>query len=216
MIGGWAGSRGRLPAALSGLLLTVVPAALAGSDRVGGGPAEGTMAERRIDMAATELLDIEPVLQAVEASGTLGGVVIECWFGGGQPPPYYRSDQIRLLRGEDGDSVQFATLAFAPFLDPPSVVLRFRIPASPADIREVARLLRTSGAFSDAPEAPASGGADMLSTELIVTSGDRRLERRFFEPLPANLVALRAKLRELTDRALRSGSGRLVHEGKTL
>lgn len=215
MIAGWT-EKGRLPTLVAGLLLAIVPAAAAAGERPGG-TAEGITAERQVDMAATELLDIEHLLQAVEASGTLGGVVVEYWFGGGQPPPYYRSDQLRLFRGEEGDMAQFATLAYAPFFEPPSVVARFRIPASAADIREVARLLRTSGVFSpEAPEPPGLGGADALSTELIVTSGDRRVERRLPEPLPANLAPLQAKMRELTDRALASGSGRLVHEGRTL
>ena len=40
--------------------------------------------------------------------GRLDGVTLEYWVGGGLPPPYYRSDQSRLLTSGGRDLLEFA------------------------------------------------------------------------------------------------------------
>lgn len=173
--------------------------------------------ERQTHMAANNLENVDSILHALETSGSMGDVIIEYWFGGGQPPPFYRSDQVRLCRGVHGDFVQFATVAYAPYFDPANLVVRFQVSASSNVVRTIARLMRESHAFDQShPEEGGAKATDVLSTELIVSQGDRRAEKRFYRDVPDSLQTLESAFRSLMADAVNRGSAKVFHEGEEL
>src|SRR5689334_3028241 len=60
-------------------------------------------------------------LEGVEQTGSLGGMTIEIWSGGGQPPPYYKSEQLRFMSSAGRDVLEFASLRFDSKFDPQAV-----------------------------------------------------------------------------------------------
>src|SRR4051812_44593663 len=81
-----------------------------------------------------------------ESSGALDGLEIEYWTGGGLPPPRYVSHQFRLLQKNEGDTLRFARPRFDAAFQPHLIDAR-ELPASPDDVRTLARLVRESGIF---------------------------------------------------------------------
>lgn len=148
-------------------------------------------------------------------TGQLGGIEIEYWVGGGLPPPYYRSEQLRLLTVDGQDTLELAILRFDERYDPPSLVEKWQLPARPADVREVVRLLLATQVFrARYPEEDDLGVADILSTEIIVTVPPGEHKRRYFRRVPPALEPLRAAVEAFQERLQREGKRGLSHQGR--
>jgi hypothetical protein len=96
-------------------------------------------------MITSDTASILNQLANCEKTGSLEGVQIESWTGGGQPPPYYRSHQFRLLTSGGRDLLEFATVQWDKRYAPPNLQEKFSLPGRPPDISSVARLLREAG-----------------------------------------------------------------------
>jgi hypothetical protein len=154
-------------------------------------------------------------LERSAQTGRLGGLEIEYWIGGGQPPPYYRSDQFRLLTVQGRDTLEFARPLWDDAFKPPQLVEKFQRPANTADVRRIARLILDAGVFT-APQEDKPKGADILSTEVIVTAGGTRHQRAYRGKVPPMLRALEAEVEQLRLTLEREGERSVFHEGTRL
>jgi hypothetical protein len=145
--------------------------------------------------------DVEKLLDQLrrrEATGRLEDLEIEYWTGGGHPPPFYRSDQFRLLTCRGVETVEFATVAYAPAFERTALTLKYQLPARPEDVRTVTRLLRQTGVFTDRhPEEEDPRSPDVLRTEVLVTEGGREHKRVYYRRIPEALEPLRAEVERL-------------------
>ena len=156
-----------------------------------------------------------PEIARLAGQGRLDGVTIEYWVGGGAPPPFYRSDQFRLLTVEDSDVLEFAR----PYHDPADkregLIEKFRAPAHPSNVRALAKLILDAGVFTrHYPDENDPGRADILNTEVIVRAGGREYKRRYFTASPKPLEPLRAEVERLVQRLTASGKRGIFFQGK--
>ena len=172
-------------------------------------------AEKKGSMVQLDTAFILAQLANCEKTGRLGGLEIEFWTGGGQPPPYYRSDQFRLLTSDGNDLLQFTTIKWDKRYDPPDLHEKFLLQAVPSDIESVARLLRETGVFVKRfPEEEKPGIADVLSTEIIVSAAGRQEKRVYYLGLPDKLVPLREQIEKLIELTKSKGKKEVYHQGK--
>jgi hypothetical protein len=146
-------------------------------------------------MTPTKGENLPDQLRRCEATGRMDGLEIEYWTGGGHPPPYFRSDQFRLLTVGGIEMLEFDTLAYAPRFRGEALILEFQLPARPEDVRTVARLLRETGVFTDRyPEEEDPRTSDILRTEVMVTVGGREHKRVYYRRIPEALKPLDAEV----------------------
>ena len=148
-------------------------------------------------------------------SGRMEGMEFEYWIGGGQPPPYYRSDQLRLLDSGAGDLLVFARPYWDSAFDPPDLVEKFQRTADPDEIRRVLNLLLQSDVFSK-PTETEMAGPDVLKTEIMLTFGGVTHERRFHGKIPDELNALDAVVQALHVSLAHTGMRSVTHVGKSV
>lgn len=154
-------------------------------------------------------------LRTAETTGELQGLEIEVWTGGGQPPPYYRSDQFRLLSGGGRDTIQFARPLYYPGREPSTLIEKFMMDARPDEVKTVARLIREGYIFTMRyPEEENPGVADAFSTEVIVTVYGKEYQRRYFRRVPEAVEPLLDEVRRLTAKVKRGGKRALFDKGK--
>lgn len=147
-------------------------------------------------------------------AGTLDGLTIEMWRGGGLPPPYYKSDQLRFLSVGGSDAIEFASLRFDSHYEPSSVQDKWTIPAAAADIREAAHLLLSLRVFeAQFPEERQTGVPDAISYEIIASAEAVEVQRRYYGKLPEPFGPIQIFIDRLTASAKSSGPPALFHEG---
>ncbi len=153
-------------------------------------------------------------LVRVEKTGVLDGLSLELWRGGGLPPPYYRSDQLRFLSVGGRDVVEFASLKFDSRYDPPGVQDKWTIPAATADIKEAARLLLALRVLeTQFPEERQPGVADVISYEIVASAEGVEVQRRYYRKLPDTLAPIQTFIDRMTASAKASGPPALFHHG---
>jgi hypothetical protein len=156
-------------------------------------------------------------LRRCEATGRLDGLEIECWTGGGHPPPFYRSEQFRLLTVAGAAMMEIATVAYAPAFEPKDLILKFQLPAESEDLRTVARLLRETGVFTARhPEEVDPQTADILRTEVMVTVGGREHKRVYYRCIPEALKRLQEEVERLIGWVRTKGKLAVLHKGVRL
>ena len=154
-------------------------------------------------------------LLRLEKTSVLGGLSLELWRGGGQPPPYYKSDQLRFLPVGGRDVIEFASLRFDSHYDPASVQDKWTITAAAADLQEAARLLLTLRVFeTQFPEERSPGVADAISYEIIASAEGVEVQRRYYRKWPDTLAPLQAFIDRVTALAKASGPPALFHQGR--
>lgn len=154
-------------------------------------------------------------LERAAATGQLNGLEIEVWHGGGQPPPYFRSDQFRLLTQGGRDIQIFARPLFYPGGEPETLVEAFRMEAGPEVIRTLAGLIQEGGLFARSfPEETHPGGADAFSTEVILTFEGRQCQRRYFRRLPEAVEPLMALVQRAIAQLKTGGRRGLFDQGR--
>jgi hypothetical protein len=166
------------------------------------------------EMTSDDKLILEQ-LAHVEHSGSLKGMTIEIWSGGGQPPPYYKSDQLRLMPSNGQDFIEFASLRFDSHFDPPSVQDKWTLPADPARVREAAHLILSLKMFESVfPEERNPGLADILSYEFLFSLGKVQVSRRYYRKMPELLEPLQSFAAQLTKAVRTSGRPTVFHNGR--
>ena len=162
----------------------------------------------------THVNDVNDWLEQCRASGRLAGVEIEYLDGRRRATAHYRSDQLRLLPGHEQDVVEFARPKWHPKFEP-HLTEKFQMPAAPADVRAVARLLLEAGVFTTSyPEEVQPGGADMLSTEIIVSRAGREYKRVYYRTVPEAVKPVTIIVERLVNLVMGEGQRTLLHQGK--
>ena len=154
-------------------------------------------------------------LERSAQTGRLDGLEIEYWVGGGLPPPYYRSDQFRVLTVQGRDTLEFARPLWDDAFKPPQLVEKFQRPATTADVRRVARLILDAGVFTEQHEEKPRVG-DGLSTEVILTAGGTKKQSVYRGNVPPKLRALEADVERLRLTLEREGARSVLHQGTPL
>jgi hypothetical protein len=164
------------------------------------------------DMNDSNREELRARLERAAAVGRLEGLEIEYWVGGGAPPPHHRSDQLRLLTQGGRDVVEFARPLWDESFDPPDLIEKFTADAEPADVQSVLRLILESRVLDETGQTGATAGFDMLATEILISDGARRFERKHrANEVPENFLALSRKVDELR-KALEKGGERSVFQ----
>lgn len=151
---------------------------------------------------------VTAALTRMEATGKLEGVEFEHYVGGGLPPPYYVSDQFRLLTRDGRDTIQFAAPNYKSKPDKdeayPSDV--YTLPAQPDDVKTLARILREGRAFEGATMA--SAPADGVRTELLLTVAGKQHKATYWG-FPPTLTPLGDVVKSLIARVKSHGKHEL-------
>lgn len=147
---------------------------------------------------------VSTALSRMEATGMLENAEFEYYVGGGLPPPYTHSEQLRLLSRDGHDTIQFAAANFSskPAKDTPYPRDVYRLPAQPEDVKTIGRLLRAGCTF-DAP-APSVKMADSVRFELVLTVEGKR-HTAIYQGLPPELLPLDTFVDTLIARAKSQG-----------
>lgn len=152
------------------------------------------------------------LLAAAETSGKLDGIEIEHYVAGGLPPPHYRSEQFRLFVHEGRDTLRFVTPDFQAHHEGTAYPNHtYDLPATPADVRTIARLVRESGAFAKAvPVDEPAGAPDRMRTELAVILHGKEAKRVYVGAEPPELTKLRAVIQPMIARLKAQGAHRVM------
>jgi len=167
----------------------------------------------RLVLEGGKRMDSTAALAAItraEASGKLDGLEIEHYVAGGLPPPYYRSEQFRLFVDHGRDTLAFVVHDVTAKVKQGEQFPRhvYKLPASPSDVKTIARLVRESGAFKGAPPAEGERPHDSMRTELVAILGGKEAKRVYAGAEPAEL----AKLREVIDPLIARLKAHGVHQ----
>lgn len=158
------------------------------------------------------MTEVDPAVSAalarMEATGKLEGVEFEHYVGGGLPPPYYHSDQFRLLSRDGRDTIEFATANYSskPAKDTPYPRDVYQLPAQPDDVKTLARSLRAGHAFD--ASVPIVEIADSVRIELVLTVAGKQ-HKAVYQGLPSALEPLDALVDALVARAKAQGKHEL-------
>lgn len=151
-------------------------------------------------------------LEAVERTGRSDDLEVEHWIGGGAPPPYSRSDQLRLLAGPGHPSMELNIQTFDP-QDPAVRMVQYRAPLGAHELRAVAKLVRETAVFSSRfPEEEKPAVADILRTEVTLSSdkGAKFARRTYHRAAPPALAPLVERMQQITERLKREGTKRCL------
>ena len=166
-------------------------------------------------MNPTEENRIRQSVAMAAETGHLAGLTAACWRGGGLPPPYYRSEQLRLLTQDGTDDAVFANLIFDKKFNPPDVHEKWTTTIAADDVRRVMGLLKESAVLEAAHAGqPLPAVADTITTEIIVSLGEAKILRRFGPTLPAHLAKLEEAFQKLVASAKEKSRKELYHQGK--
>lgn len=158
------------------------------------------------------MAEIDPAVSAalarMEATGKLEGVEFEHYVGGGLPPPYYHSEQLRLIARDGRDTIEFAKANFSskPAKDTPYPRDVYQLVAQAEDVKSLARVLRAGRAFDVA--APTVQIADSVRIELVLTVGGKP-HKAIYQGLPPALEPLDTLVDAFIARAKSQGRHKL-------
>jgi hypothetical protein len=148
----------------------------------------------------------EAILERLEKTGKLDGIEIEYYVGGGAPPPYTRNDQLRLHTNEGREVVEFAKSNFKYTEYNPYPLDIYRLPAEPADVRTLVKLIRAGDAFgTHYPEETNPESSDILRTELVITRGGDEATRIYYKHVPDALAPLKKEVEAMIERVKAKG-----------
>ena len=166
-------------------------------------------------MTESHLEAILERLQAAERTGRLDGLEIEFWKGGGLPPPYYQSDQLRLMTVGIREVIEFATLKWDQNFDPPNLHEKWTLALQAAQTSEVTRLLLATQVFTaHYPEEEKPGIADIFSYEILLTADGTQVKRTYYRQLPNQSASLQAATAGLIDLLKAQGRHGVYHQGR--
>lgn len=160
---------------------------------------------------------IIPKVKSAAKDGLLDGVQFEYWFGGGQPPPYYRSEQFRLFSVGEELQMEFAILRFHPKLIPREVTEKYSLRGDSEEVRVIAQMLLDLRVFaSHFPEEkdPSIGG--VISHEIAVTVGIVEMKRTYYRTMPVDLAPLEKLLQQMIAKTKELGLHSWRHLGRAI
>lgn len=162
-------------------------------------------------------VSIIPKMKSAAKDGRLDGMQIEYWVGGGQPPPYYRSEQFRLLSQGEEVQMEFAVLRFHPKLIPNEVTEKYTLRGIAEDVRGIARMLLDLRVFEiHFPEEndPSIGG--VISHEIAVAAGKVEMKRTYYRTMPLDLTPLEKLLQKMIAKTREKGLHSWHHQGHAI
>jgi hypothetical protein len=158
-----------------------------------------------------------PKLKVASKDGRLDGLQLAYWVGGGQPPPYYRSEQFRVFSTPTSAQMEFSLLRFDSKLTPNDVTETFTLAADAANIRAIASMLLDKKVFEGRfPEETNPKIGDIFSHEIIATAGAVKLRRTYYRTMPVDLAPLEKLWRQLIDQTRKQGLHSWYHQGRTI
>lgn len=148
----------------------------------------------------------ESILKRLEKTGKLDGVEIEHYVGGGMPPPFLHNDQLRFHTHEGREIMEFAKSNFKRTEFNPAALDIYQLPADPADVRIIARLILAADAFGAGnSQGTKKDVADIIRTEIVVTEGGDEAKRVYYGHLPEALGPLEKEVEALIERLKAKG-----------
>jgi hypothetical protein len=157
------------------------------------------------------------ILNEIERSGSVGANQLEYYVGGGQPPPYYRSDQFRAYRLGSQEILELSQVVWDQRYTPSELHRIYRLPAQPGEIREIVRLIIDARVFENVyPEETDRGVADVLRHEILVVAPGLTHQRTYYQTVPTALVPLRDRIQQHIARLTREGALSYTHQGNPI
>jgi hypothetical protein len=159
-------------------------------------------------------LDLTKALKQTAATGNLDHMEFEYWTGGGLPPPYYVSKQLRIRSLQGQTTLVFNEVKYDKKYNPSNLVENSQVAAKPEDVKKVAQtLLDTRVYSSNFPEEKKIDTPDVLSTEIIVTLQGKAYKKIYYKTLPAKLEPVHSEVNRLIELAKAEGKKTLIHQG---
>ena len=160
---------------------------------------------------------IERRLANARSSGRLDGLTIEYWKGGGLPPPYHVSQQLRVMSAGGNDAVVFDNETWDAKYTPQNVHERWTAVARPEDVRSVAAMILDGDLLGKRfAEEDDPGIADILSHEIILAADGVEVKKTYFRSLPAQMQPLKQFFDDLIQRTKAQAEKILYHQGRRI
>jgi hypothetical protein len=146
-------------------------------------------------------------LQAAEMSGQMEGMEFEHFVGGGLPPPYLRSEQLRVMTKDGRDVIWFSQVNFKIRWVPGVPFARdvYEMPATREDVQLVARLFREPFLTCEPSQFDPKSEYDVVRTELVVKASGKEATRVYRGGAPPELAALTSAADALIARVKAQG-----------
>ena len=147
-------------------------------------------------------------------TGRADGLTIEYWIGGGQPPPYYRSEQLLVTSHDDRLTIDLAIMRFHPRLTPQEV-LEVRTQTSyDEELKQLAtELLATQFDVTVFEEESDPRIGSVISHQISVRFKKSELRKNYYRHLPAQFSAFEELSGKLTANAKEKGKRTWRHKG---
>lgn len=156
-------------------------------------------------------------LKQVADNGQIDELQFEYWVGGGQPPPYYRSEQLRLLAVSEVVRFEFARLRFDARLPPDGATERWTMQSDVATFRAISKFLIDRQVFeTQYAEETNPGIGGVISHEIVVSVGTKQIKRTYYRVAPSALAPLTGMLRDRIEMTKRTGVRSWLHQGKPI
>ncbi len=156
-------------------------------------------------------------LKQVADNGQIDDLRFEYWVGGGQPPPYYRSEQLRLFAVSGVVQFEFAILRFDSKLPPDGATEKWTMQSDVATFRAISSFLIDRHVFETRyPEETDPGIGGGISHEIIASVGTANIKRTYYRVVPSALAPLTAMLRDRIELTRKTGVRSWMHQGKPI
>lgn len=156
-------------------------------------------------------------LKHVTDNGQIDDLRFEYWVGGGQPPPYYRSEQLRLFAVSGVVQFEFAILRFDSKLPPDGATEKWTMQSDVATFRAISSFLIERHVFEtrySEETDPGIGGG--VSHEIIASVGAANIKRIYYRVLPSAVAPLIGMLRDRIELTKKTGVRSWTHQGKSI
>lgn len=141
-------------------------------------------------------------------------MTIEYWIGGGQPPPYYRSEQLLFKTTGDRDIVELAILRYHPRLTPAEVTqvdstnCHYEVVKAMAATLLATHLEDTTFAEEADPQV-----GSVISHEINIQIGEVKLQKKFYRQLPAEFDTFKDLVDQIKFKTIGDGKRTWRHKG---
>jgi hypothetical protein len=105
-------------------------------------------------------------------------------------------------------------MAYAPDYERP-LTLKWQLPASAADVRAAARLLRETRVWTaEYAEEARAQAPDVIRTEIVVTLGGKEYKKVHYQQVPEGLQPLQSEVKRLIDLVRANSRAGVFLQGK--
>ena len=156
-------------------------------------------------------------LALAATTGRADGLTIEYWIGGGQPPPYYRSEQLLVTSHDDRLTITQAVMRFPPRLAPAEVLEIRTLTSDDEELRRLAEELISTqfdvAVFEEESDPPIGR---VISHQISVRFKNAELRKTSYRHLPAQLGAFEKLAKQITANVKDQGKRTWRHKGNEI